>query len=62
MLKTGDGIGITHQVADWIRHGRVWIHRSFAQQRLVVVRSVRSENYENRDKTRKNTKLGTNVV
>ena len=27
-----------------------------------LVWSVRSENYENRDKTRKSTKLGTNVV
>ena len=28
----------------------------------IIVQSVRSENYKNRDKTRKNTKLGTNVV
>ena len=28
----------------------------------ILVRSVRSENYENRDKTRKSTKFGTNLV
>ena len=29
---------------------------------LLIVWSVRSENYENRNKTRKSTKIGTNVV
>ena len=31
-------------------------------QKENLVRSVRSENYENRDKTRKRTKFGTNIV
>ena len=36
--------------------------KSLKTQTWHIVQSVRSENYENRDKTRKNTKLGTNVV
>jgi len=29
---------------------------------LIIVRSLRWENYENREKTRKRTKFGTNII